>query len=377
MTLKVAIIFYNYGPYHLARIQEFVNQCQQKQWEPVGIELSRSETKYPWKTELTNLKFQIYSVLPDQKVEQVSFYQLAQQLYQLLQKIDPDVLVISGYGEPGILAALVWGIWHRKSNILLSETKEDDASRNWWRERLKSLIVGKYHSALAGGQPHKRYLIELGMPSQAIFLGYDVVGNDSFHPEKIKFLPKPLDQPYFLAINRFITKKNIPFLISVYAKYRQLVGGNAWDLVLCGDGDLRSELEQQVVELGLTDAVHFPGFLQQDEMLPYFAHASCFIHASVQEQWGLVVNEAMAAGLPVLVSNRCGCFEDLVIEGANGFGFDPENMEQLTELMLKVSSGEVDLDQMGQVALDHIQQFSPTYFAEGLTQAIEYAIAHK
>jgi glycosyltransferase involved in cell wall biosynthesis len=48
----------------------------------------------------------------------------------------------------------------------------------------------------------------------------------------------------------------------------------------------------------------------------------------------------MAAGLPVLVSNHCGCFEDLVIEGVNGFGFDPENPQQLTELMLKMSSKE-------------------------------------
>jgi 1,2-diacylglycerol 3-alpha-glucosyltransferase len=377
MTLKVAIIFHNYGPYHLARIQAFARQCQQKQWQSVGIELSRSETEYPWRTELSDLEFPIYSVLPDQKVEQVSFYQFVQKLYHLLQVISPDVLVISGYGETRMLAALIWGVWHRRFNILMSDTKADDASRDWWRENLKSMIIKGYDSALVAGQPHKRYLSGLGMPSHAISLGYDVVGNESFHPEKISLLCRPLEKPYFLAINRFIPKKNISFLLSAYADYCRLKGNEAWDLVLCGDGPLRAEIEQQVIKLGLESVVHLPGFLQQDQILPYFAYARCFIHASIQEQWGLVVNEAMAAGLPVLVSNRCGCVEDLLIEGVNGFSFDPENEQDLTHLLAKVSSGEVDLDTMGLAALQHIQRFSPDYFAKGLIQAVEYALTHR
>ncbi len=84
----------------------------------------------------------------------------------------------------------------------------------------------------------------------------------------------------------------------------------------------------------------------------------------------------MAAGLPVLVSNHCGCFEDLVIEGVNGFGFDPDDSQELTDLMLKMSSEEIDLEKMSQSSLEHIQKFSPDYFAEGLVQAVQYALAH-
>lgn len=218
-------------------------------------------------------------------------------------------------------------------------------------------------------------MTKLGMASKAIFLGYDVIDNETFHPDKIRLLPKLLNRPYFLSINRFVSKKNLAFLVLSYATYRQAAGIYAWDLVLCGDGLLRLQIEQQITELGLRDVVHLPGFLQQGELLPYFAHASCFIHASIQEQWGLVVNEAMAAGLPVLVSNHCGCFEDLVIEGVNGFGFDPKNSQQLTDLMLKVSSGNIDMEKIGQAALEHIQKFSPDYFAQGLIQAVEYTLA--
>jgi glycosyltransferase involved in cell wall biosynthesis len=269
--------------------------------------------------------------------------------------------------------------WCRRNNalpILMSETKEDDDSRFWFKEVIKSWIVKKYKAALVGGEAHKRYLMKLGMNPNAIFMGYDIVNNDYFHPHKIKSLIEPLKKPYFLAINRFVTKKNLSLLISSYANYRQQKGDLAWDLVLSGDGELRPQIEQQINELDLTKFVYLPGFLQREELLPYFAHASCFIHASVQEQWGLVVNEAMAAGLPVIVSNRCGCFEDLVIEGVNGFGFDPTNQQALTDLMLKMSSEEVNLSAMGEASLQHIQKYSPDYFAQGLMQAVKYSLAH-
>jgi glycosyltransferase involved in cell wall biosynthesis len=294
----------------------------------------------------------------------------------LLNDINPDVIAVVGYSQPGMLYTLLWGIWNRKPIILLTDSKENDELRIWWKEKLKSLIIKQYKAALVAGETHKQYLTKLGMPSETIFLGYDVVDNQTFHPNNICHFPRPLKRPYFLAINRFVSKKNLPLLISTYAEYFQIRGYLAWDLVLSGDGELRPQIEQQIYELGLQKFIHLPGFLQQEELLPYFAHASCFIHASTQEQWGLVVNEAMAAGLPVIVSNRCGCFEDLVIQGVNGFGFDPTNQQELTDLMLKMSSGKVDLAVMGEASLKHIQKYSPDYFAQGLMKALEYSLGN-
>ncbi len=374
-TIRIAVLFTNFGPYHLARIKALNKWCSHIGWEVIGIELARSEQEYAWRIELEQLSFPIISVTLNQ-LEQVRLEQIVGSLYKVLSKINPDVLAIAGYGRPAMLATLLWGIWKRKPTILFSATHEHDAKRFAWTEILKSLIIKPYRAALVGGKKQKQYLIKLGMAADSIFLGYNTVDNEKFHPNKLKALPCPVNQPYFLAINRFVPKKNLSFLLHAYAKYRQLAGTYAWDLVICGDGSMRVELENQIINLNLDEIVHLPGFLQQDELLPYFTHASCFIHASTHEQWGLVVNEAMAAGLPVLVSNRCGCFEDLVVEGINGFGFDPNNNQQLTNLMIKVSSGEIDLEHMSQAALEHIQKFSPDYFAQGLIQAVEYAVTH-
>ncbi|MGK7952405.1 MAG: glycosyltransferase family 4 protein [Xenococcaceae cyanobacterium] len=376
MSKNIGLLFSNYGPYHIARLESLSSYLPEENWQAVGIELSRSEKKYPWRVKLNSLTFPIISVIKDCSVEDSKIYFLFRQLVIALKQINPSVLAISGYFQPSMLLALFWCLTQRKPAILFSETTEDDAPRIWWKEKLKSWLVKKYQAALVGGKPQKRYLMKLGMREEAIFMGYDVVGNSNFHPDKIQQLSNPHLKPFFLAINRFIAKKNLPFLITAYAEYRDRLGESAWDLVLCGDGELRPQIEEQIARLNLQNHIYLPGFLQQEELLPYFAHAGCFVHTSTHEQWGLVVNEAMAAGLPVLVSNRCGCFEDLIIEGVNGFGFDPKNSQQLTNLMLTISSESFDRQKMGQAALQHIQKFSPEYFARGLIQAVEYAQSH-
>jgi 1,2-diacylglycerol 3-alpha-glucosyltransferase len=374
MPFKLTKIIANYGPYHLARIEAVFQQCKLKNWEVFGIELARSEEEYPWQTKAENFPCDIISVINDCTLEKANKNQLFFKLLAILNQTSPDAVAISGYARPAMIATLLWCLWNRKAPILLSETTEYDEPRSWWKEQIKKLIIARFKAALVGGKPQKRYLVKLGMPSDAIFFGYDIVGNEVFHPNQIKSLPQPLDKSFFLAINRFVTKKNLLFLLSAYAAYRQTLGADALDLVLCGDGELRSQIEQKIIDLNLQNYVHLTGFLQQEQMLPYFAHAKCFIHVSIQEQWGLVVNEAMAAGLPVLVSNRCGCYEDLVIEGVNGFGFDPENKEELTNLMIEMSSGAVDLESMGKASINHIEKFSPDYFAQGLNSAIEFAM---
>jgi glycosyltransferase involved in cell wall biosynthesis len=374
---KVLVLFQNYGPYHLARLSAFKKHCFPHRFEVIGLEFSRSHSTYPWQTEVEDHRDYLKTLVLDRPLEKISNLEITARLILNLNTLNPDVIAIAGYVHPAMLAALCWSRIKRRSSILMSVSKEDDATRSPKREYLKRLLLKNFDASLVGGQTQKRYLVKLGKASESIFTGYNVVGNDVFHPDNIGRLPSPLVKPYFLAVNRFIPKKNLLLMLDSYVAYRQAIQplAIALDLVLSGDGLLRILIEQKIKDLGIQDVVHLPGFLQQQELLPYFAHASCFVHASTQEQWGLVINEAMAAGLPVIVSNRCGCFEDLIIEGINGFGFDPTNQQQLTDLMLKVSSNAVDLNKMGAASLTHIQNFSPDYFAQGLKQAVDYVLS--
>jgi glycosyltransferase involved in cell wall biosynthesis len=107
----------------------------------------------------------------------------------------------------------------------------------------------------------------------------------------------------------------------------------------------------------------------------FYGLADAFVHVSTTEQWGLVVNEAMASGLPVMVSNRCGCVYDLIREEYNGFAFDPYDVEQLARLMLRVAEMEdEERSRMGDASRRIIADWGPDRFARGLKEAIECAM---
>ena len=125
---------------------------------------------------------------------------------------------------------------------------------------------------------------------------------------------------------------------------------------------------------GLADNVRMPGFQQYENLPIYYGLADAFIIPSETEQWGLVVNEAMASGLPVLVSNRCGCVPDLVEEGRNGFTFDPFDETDLADLMLRMSDDGCDRQAMGTASREIIAAWSPERFGRNLIRAANCAM---
>jgi glycosyltransferase involved in cell wall biosynthesis len=183
-----------------------------------------------------------------------------------------------------------------------------------------------------------------------------------------------LPQRYFLACARFGRKKNILGLISSYSRFFERTSrDDVPHLIIVGDGEERVALEGLIKRNHLEKMVHLVGSKSYREMPAYYALAEVFIHASTTEQWGLVVNEAMASGLPVLVSNHCGCAADLVKEGENGFTFDPNDEQQIAGLMEKVSEDREGCGAMGVRSREIIANWSPSRFVEGLSAAVSVA----
>ena len=212
---------------------------------------------------------------------------------------------------------MLWCTRKRIPAIVMSDSAEIDEKRRPWREAIKRRIVSLFSAGLVAGGPHRRYLTALGMDNSLIRDGFDAVDNDHFATGAIaaradaKALRAELclPHPFFLTSCRFVAKKNLFALLAAYRRYRAMAGSSAWDLVLAGDGPLAAELRAVIAGHGLESCIHLPGFCQYEELPRYYGLASAFILPSTTEQWGLVVNEAMAAGLPVLVSTRCGCAE--------------------------------------------------------------------
>lgn len=372
---SVAVIFHRFGPYHLARLS-----AAGAKLPLVGIEVVRKDTTYAWDVVKGANGFRRVTLFDSDEVLNSSA--LAVELRRRLEGEQPAAVAIPGWSAPWALAALDWAVRRQVPAVLLSESQWHDRQRWQLGESVKRRVVRLYSAALVGGSPHEQYAASLGMPPDRIFSGYDVVDNEHLARRADEAranapLRSPMGLPanYLLASCRFDPVKNLPRLLEAYARYRQLTS-DPWSLVLLGDGRMAPQVLAEIVRLGLHDSVLLSGFRQYRELPTFYGFASCFVLASTSEPWGLVVNEAMAAGLPVLVSNRCGCAPDLVEEGGNGFTFDPYNVEELAELMLKVSTmPDQQRQAMGRRSREIISRWTPETFAKGLMKAVEAAHA--
>jgi 1,2-diacylglycerol 3-alpha-glucosyltransferase len=336
MSIKLALLFRRFGPYHCARLA-----AASSLGSVVGIEVSDADSTYAWESEPRG-SLKIRTVLPGTDPQTVSRSRIARGVEATLQLEAPDCVAVAGWADPAALAALRWCARRQVPAILLAESSREDQTRSFVAEWIKGRIVRLCRTALVGGSRHKDYVVDLGLDPSLVWMGYDVVDNAYFDREAGRARAEAsrerarllLPERYWLASSRFIAKKNLTTVLRGYALYRGRVGAGAWGLVLVGDGPLRSALRAEAQSLDISEHLVMPGFRQYAELPAYYALAEGFVHASTVEQWGLVVNEAMATGLPVLVSSRCGCVPELVRPGYNGFSFDPLNVSELAEHMV-------------------------------------------
>jgi 1,2-diacylglycerol 3-alpha-glucosyltransferase len=399
----VAVVFHHIGPYHHTRLNAAAGKLS-----VTGIEWS-AKGYDAWGALETPARYTKVSLFAEATEQYPGKTALQRAFWSALDQAKPGVVAVNGWNNFGSLIAAKYCVRRGVPMLVMSESARQDDARTAWKELIKRRIIDLYSAALVGGQRHVEYLVELGMPAERIFTGYDVVDNDWFARRAIEIRNShlrrgyggqaafeiqkkyALPENYFLASARFIEKKNLPSLIRAYAEYRQLCrasaplakpfgvsdaersGNEPWDLVLLGDGPLRETLNTQLSTLNLHSHVHLPGFKQYDELPVYYALANAFVHASTTEQWGLVVNEAIASGLPVIVSDRCGCVPELVRD--NGFAFDPMDEHELASLLLKMATlSDGERRRLADASYGIAANFSPERFGEGLERAARVAM---
>jgi glycosyltransferase involved in cell wall biosynthesis len=306
----------------------------------------------------------------------------ADALMKALDETAPDVLLLPGWGYPYVLSALAWALDRSVPAVVISDSTEIDKSRKRYQEAIKARVIRYFSAGLVAGKRSREYLVKLGMQNQRIFEGCDIIDNGHFEKgaqaarnNENSFREKlGLPQNYFLSVNRLIPEKNLLYLLRAYHGYRSSGAPCDWHLVLVGGGKLRGEILRCRSELSLESHVLLAGQKSYEELPSYYGLANAFILASTAETWGLTVNEAMAVGLPVLVSKRCGCADDLIEEGTNGYTFDPSDIDALTDRMLEMAGGEYDLNAMGEAGRKIISRWTVEFCAENTLKAAETAM---
>lgn len=378
------MIFTRFGPYHVARLEGAGCAAEQRGAEVIGIELAANDRTYAWLPTKGGTHFRRITLFPDSDYEEIGQRRIKQAVADALDRERPDAVALPGWAFPAAKAGLRWANDNGVGAVLMSESSRDDFKRRWWKELIKRRTVRRFQAALVGGSRHAAYACELGILPETVFQGYDAVDNAHFargaeearRDAESRRRQQGLPESFFMASARFVPKKNLATLLRAFAMYRAAADA-AWDLVLCGDGPMRAELVDLAGELAVSDCVHLPGFVQYDSLPAYYGLAKAFVHASYREQWGLVVNEAMAAGLPVLVSDRCGCVPELVRPDINGFSFDPGDVGGLADLLRRVSGDEVDRESMRRESERIVAKWSPDIFGEHLWAAADMAVSRE
>jgi glycosyltransferase involved in cell wall biosynthesis len=140
-------------------------------------------------------------------------------------------------------------------------------------------------------------------------------------------------------------------------------------LVIVGRGPEEERLKALATELALGESIEFAGSKFDDALVAEYARATCFVLPSKSEPWGLVVNEALSYGCPVVVSQRCGCVPELVIDGVTGFTFEWGDAQDLATKMLAVTAMETRTTAVSCIA--HIGKFTPEAAARAILEGCE------
>ncbi|MEM7766159.1 MAG: glycosyltransferase [Pseudomonadota bacterium] len=300
-----------------------------------------------------------------------------------LSAVSPSCIAVSGWTNPEAMTAIRWGIRNQVPLVMMSESQADDAGRSALRETVKARVVSLCDAALVGGPPHADYISALGIARDRIHFGYNAVDNDFFAAgaaaaradEQALRAAHCLPARYLLASARFIEKKNLPVLVEAYGRALHGAGLGQPDLVILGDGEERTRIAEAARASGVEARVHLPGYKGYKDLTAFYGLADGFVHVSTVEQWGLVVNEAMAAGLPVIVSDRCGVCRTVLEDGVNGFVTAPD-VDAITvalgRFLALTPNGRAA---MGEAASAAIASWGPERFGAGMKAAVASAMA--
>lgn len=297
-----------------------------------------------------------------------------------LDLIDPDVVAIGGWASPESYAGLTWARLNRRGVIVMSDSRAQDTSRNFLRDWIKSRIVQACDAGFAAGRIHQDYLVALGLSRDNIRLGYDTVDNAYFRmgaqrsrtDEKTLRAKLSLPDRYIFASARFIPKKNLATLIRAYGRACNDLNEPP-TLLIAGDGENRAALEAASRELKIGQ-VRMPGFFSYEDLPALYGLAQGFIHIPRSEQWGLVVNEAAAAGLPIVASQECGAASELVQEGSNGWQVPADDLSAVSDALRQMMELTPDAQtKMGGSSQEIVSAWGPERFASALAEAASLA----
>lgn len=299
-----------------------------------------NEWMYVRETHSMKIKDETYHAIP-----------LSLGLLTIIRKIKPDVLITEGFFQWTPFVQLYGWFFRVPVFVGYERTLYTERHNSRFKTFLRKLQDKSIAGYLVNGIETKKYLLSLGISEEKIFVGGMSADSTGLRvsikkwpiEEKQSFKSKYISSNnglIFLFTGQMILRKGVNYLLKAWVKHTQLYPDDK--LVLVGGGVF---LERWKKEYRKYSSIIFEGTVAYDEIYKYYAIADVYILPTIEDNWSLVVPEAMACGLPVATSIYNGCHVELIQDGENGFVFDTFNQESITNVLAKFHH--MDLKKMG------------------------------
>jgi glycosyltransferase involved in cell wall biosynthesis len=283
-----------------------------------------------------------------------------------------DLVVLPGYHRFEYWAMMAACILTGKRRAVFCDSTARDNPRRMLTSIPKRLFFSLCDGYFAFGERSREYLMSLGAKKEKIFIPCQAAALPrSFSPEtvvpdRVEHRASVGNKPVFVFVGRLSAEKGINTLVDAFKQLKTSIPDA--ELRLVGTGPLGDQLKQQVADAGLKDSVVFLGSLQDAPLSHEYFSATCMVLPSTREPWGLVTNEALSHGCPVIVSESCGCVPELVVEGVSGYSFQAGDVAALHRTMLKSIEAFADTAGVARRCTDVIQRFDPPSAAANIAR---------
>lgn len=296
----------------------------------------------------------------------------------------PDVLVADGFFQ-WTAFALAYRLRHGTPLVVCYErTAHMERHAQWYRRLYRKMVLPLVDAMSCNGHLCCEYTMSLGMPRERITLGHMVADTEglavtaaSLTVSQRLSIRADWGQPdtVFIVVGRLVVAKGVRELLDAWMRFNATHSGN-FCLVFVGDGPEEAAMRSHVAECGLKNVV-FHGRARYDDVGLLYAAADALIMPTLQDNWSLVVPEAMACGLPVVCSRYNGCYPELIHDGVNGWVFDPLAAADVARVLGLLVENRARLPAMGEASKQIVASHTPEHAAQAIFDACRIAIAHR
>jgi glycosyltransferase involved in cell wall biosynthesis len=319
--MRVVILHNDLRVYWKGRIKYLHDFLQAHNIALYSIELFGKGSPYAFDPYDSNCLF------PDNSYDELSKSEIETKLFEKLDEINPDVVIAGSIVFFSGALGVRWCRNHDKHFIMFDDGKPSFIKRNPFIQYIKDTITSQADALwLPSADYDAEYIGVFQKPW--FFHGYNTIDNDLFKIDA----EKQFNHNTITCVARLVDIKNFDNLFKAWKIVES--ANSAYRLSIIGSGPLHGHLQKLTTDLEL-QRVDFNGIISNLEIPMYLFKSDAFVLASFAESWGLVVNEAMAAGLPVLLSKTIHAAAALLKEGENGYTFDPYNVDEITQKILQ------------------------------------------